>query len=183
MIILAKFLRIVVTALVLISLAGCSTSPKDYKSTLPRFDIEEFFTGELKGWGLVTDYKGKVTRRFTVDMNASWEGNRGELYELFKYQNGETQERTWYLEKRENNINVGTASDVVGEAVGEQSGFAFKWKYKLLIDTQDGQTAVNLDDWLYQINSDALISQAKIRKFGFPVGEVIVFILKQDLAS
>ena len=172
--------------MVLVSLVlftGCSTTTNDYKNSEPQFDLKTFFSGELKGWGIVTDYRGKVTRRFTVDMNATWNGERGELYELFKYQNGTTQERTWYLQKRGQQISVGTASDVVGEAVGAQSGFAFNWEYDLLIDTDEKQLQVHLTDWLYQIDSSSLISQAKISKFGIPVGEVIVFILKQESHS
>lgn len=162
------------------SLAGCSTTTEDYADSQPAFDLKEFFDGELKGWGIVTDYRGKVTRRFTVDMNAVWKGDRGELYELFKYQDGTTQERTWYLQQRDNQINVGTASDVVGEAIGKENGFAFSWEYDLLIDTGDKNIQVHLNDWLYQIDSDSVLSQGKIKKFGLPVGEVIVFILKQE---
>lgn len=175
-----KFLYILVTTVVLISLNGCGTTPSDYSNTTPEFDLKDFFNGDLKGWGLVSDYRGKVIQRFTVDMEGRWDGNKGELYELFSYQNGDTQERTWFLEKKENGINIGTASDVIGEAAGQQHGFAFYWKYDLLIDTESTRLKVQLQDWLYQIDQDSVISKAKIKKFGVSVGEVIVFILKEE---
>jgi len=127
----------------------------------------------------VKDYRGKVTKRFTVDMKGSWQGDKGELYELFKYQDGTEQVRIWYLEKSENGINIGKADDVVGQASGKQEGFAFNWDYELLIPSADKQLKVHLHDWLYLIDDDALINEAKIKKFGLQVGEVIVFILKQ----
>ena len=161
-------------------IVGCAANLPDYQNSQPEFDLKEFFTGDLKGWGLVSDYRGKVTRRFTVDMVGRWEGNRGELYELFTYQDGSSQERTWFLEQRDNGTSIGTAADVVGDAVGDANGFAFYWEYDLLIDTDEKQLKVRLTDWLYQIDSDALISQGKVSKFGLPVGEVIVFILKQE---
>ncbi len=175
-----KVLYILISVIVLTTLTGCGTTPSDYANTQPAFDLKKFFSGNLKGWGLVSDYRGKVIQRFTVDMEGRWNDNKGELYELFSYQNGDTQERTWFLEKKENGVNFGTASDVVGEAVGQQEGFAFYWKYDLIINTEKRELKVHLQDWLYQIDQDSVISKAKIKKFGIPVGEVIVFILKEE---
>lgn len=178
--IIKKRLKISVALILIFVLFGCSTTPDDYKDTQPEFDLKEFFTGDLKGWGLIKNYNGKVTKRFTVDMTGTWENNKGVLYELFKYQDGSTQERTWYLNKEGNNINTGTASDVVGTAKGTQEGFAFNWTYDLLFESDEKQIQVHLKDWLYQVDENALISEATIKKFGINVGEVIVFILKQD---
>jgi hypothetical protein len=161
-------------------LNGCGTTPLDYQDTNPKFDLKEFFNGELKGWGVVKNYKGKVTKRFSVDMKGTWKNNEGVLYELFRFQDGTIQERTWYLTKHDNDINTGTASDVIGEASGIQKGFAFNWNYDLLFDSDGNQIKVHLQDWLYQIEDNALISQATIKKFGINVGEVVVFILKKD---
>jgi hypothetical protein len=170
-----------VSFLVITFLLGCSsTTTSDYQDTHPKLDLKDYFTGELKGWGLVKNYQGKVTKRFSVDMTGTWEDNKGILYELFTYQDGSTQERTWHLTKQENNINTGTASDVVGEASGTQQGFAFNWNYDLLFESNGRQIQVHLQDWLYQVDTNAVISEAKIKKFGVTVGEVIVFILKQD---
>lgn len=178
----AKIKALIFTTFLLL-LYGCGTTPVDYKNTSPEFDLKDFFTGELKGWGYVKNYQGKVTKRFVVDLTGTWENNKGVLYELFTYQDGSTQERTWYLTKQENNINTGTASDVVGEAKGTQEGFAFKWNYDLLFESEGKQIQVHLQDWIYQIDENAVISQAAIKKFGIKVGEVIVFILKEEKNS
>jgi len=169
-----------ISFLLIALLTSCSTTTLDYQGTQPEFDLKEYFTGELKGWGLIKNYQGKVTKRFSVDMTGTWENNKGVLYELFTYQDGTTQERTWYLTKQANNINTGTASDVIGEASGTQQGFAFNWNYDLLFESDGNQIQVHLEDWLYQVDDNAVISEAKIKKFGVNVGEVIVFILKQD---
>ena len=167
----------------LLFLHGCGTAPIDYKNTSPEFDLKDFFTGELKGWGYIKNYQGKVTKRFVVDLTGTWKDNNGVLYELFTYQDGSTQERTWYLTKQKNNINTGTASDVIGTARGNQEGFAFKWNYDLLIESEGKQIKVHLQDWIYQIDDDSVISQAKIKKFGLNVGEVVVFILKEGAST
>lgn len=162
------------------ALSACSATLKDYQSTGPEFDLQKFFTGELKGWGLVKDWRGKVTQRFSVELDGNWQQNKGTLYELFKYADGRTQERIWQLETVEGGTSIGTANDVIGFAKGRQSGFAFNWSYQLLIDTTDGPIEVSLNDWIYQIDNNALVSEAQIKKFGINVGEVLVFIVKQD---
>ena len=166
--------------LLLLALTSCSTSVKDYQNTSPEFDLENYFTGDLKGWGLVKNWKGEVTERFSVTLNGSWEQNKGRLYELFTYADGRTQERIWRLEKLADGVSIGRADDVIGIAQGTQSGFAFNWSYELQIETKDGPINVTLNDWLYQIDNEALVSEAQIKKFGLNVGEVLVFIIKQD---
>ena len=162
------------------SMVGCSASLQDYENTSPEFDLKEFFTGDLEGWGLVKNWKGEVVERFSVDLNGSWNDDKGNLYELFTYSDGRTQERTWILEKHDDGTSIGTAEDVIGSAVGENSGFAFNWSYRLMINTKDNQIEVTLNDWLYQINNEALFSEAQIKKFGVSVGEVLVFIVKKE---
>ncbi len=179
----SKLTILFIYTLFLSLLTGCGTTPSDYKNTTPEFDLKTFFNGDLKGWGLIKNYQGKVTQRFAVDMNGTWSGDKGVLYELFTYADGRTQERTWYLSKLENNINTGTASDVVGKATGTQEGFAFNWNYDLLFESEGKQIQVHLQDWIYQIDENAVISQAAVKKFGLNVGEVIVFILKEEGSS
>jgi hypothetical protein len=166
--------------LVAFSLLACSSSIKDYQNSEPEFDLKTFFTGELVGWGLIKNYEDKVTKRFTVEMTGTWQNNKGKLYELFTYADGTLQERTWYLTTHADGLSSGTASDVLGAAAGEQRGFAFNWNYDLLFESDNQEIQVHLNDWIYQIDKNAVISQATIKKFGLEVGEVIVFILKQD---
>ena len=167
----------------LIALAACSTSIEEYEATEPSFDIQTFFNGDLKGWGLVKDYRNKVNRRFTIDMKGQWTEDTGTLYELFKYTDGTLQERTWTLTTHSDGSISGIADDVTGRALGQVKGFSFYWDYELTIQANNEDLQVHLQDWIYQIDRNAIINQAKIKKFGIPVGEVIVFILKQDTNS
>ena len=146
-------------ALVLLPLLwSCSTTLDDYSDTEPAFSLKEYFTGNLQAWGYVRDYKGKVIQRFSVDMKGSWQGNQGELYELFTYSDGRTQERIWKLEVMEDGTSKGTANDVIGTA----------------------QMNVKLNDWLYQIDNRVVASQSDIKKFGVKVGEVVLFMIKSQ---
>ena len=171
---------LILLSIFIFALSSCSSSLKDYQNTTPEFDLKNYFTGDLKGWGLVKNWRGQVTQRFSVVMNGEWNDNKGRLYELFTYSDGKTQERIWHLEKQQQGISIGHANDVIGTAQGMQSGFAFNWSYQLEVETKDGPINVNLNDWLYQIDDDALVSEAQIQKFGINVGEVLVFIVKQE---
>ena len=70
----------------LFMLNGCAENNLDYyKNTMPRADIKEYFNGPVKAWGIVQDWKGRVVRRFDVNMVGKWDGDIGTLTENFDY--------------------------------------------------------------------------------------------------
>ncbi len=160
-------------------LTGCSQTADDYANTEPQIDVQQFFNGSLKAYGLVKDYSGKVTERFQVDMNGRWTPDaKGTLVEHFEYADGRKEQRTWYLQKSGDHY-IGTASDIDGEALGYQKGFALNWHYSMNLKLKDGSTVhVKFNDWMYLLDEHRLINQAEITKFGFKVGEVVLYIEK-----
>ena len=163
----------------LLLLSACSSSIDDYKGTEPYFDFKTFFSGELVAYGVVQDYSGMVTRRFKVDMQASWQGNQGTIDEQFYYQDGETDERVWNITLGENGTLTGTANDVVGVAEGVTRGSAFNWKYTLEIPYDGDTMEVDLDDWMYLVTETRLINRTSIDKLGLEVGEITLIIEKR----
>jgi hypothetical protein len=163
-----------------IFLVACSSPDiNDYTNTTPTLKLEEFFDGKLSAHGIVLDRNGALTRRFSVDLVGSWQGNQGKLDEWFVYDDGEKQTRTWYIENLGNGNYKGTANDVVGTAMGTAKGSALYWRYQLVIDYQGEPLEVTLDDWMFLINEKRLINRTDIIKFGFKVGEVILTIEKE----
>jgi hypothetical protein len=161
----------------LLVLAGCGSSLDDYRSQGPSWDLARFFNGKLVAHGLVTDRCGEVTSRFRVEMQGHWQDGKGELFEQFYFDDGRQQTRTWFLSKGADGHWHGTASDVVGEAVGKTQGFAFNWRYQLDLALPDGEVVrVSFDDWMYLLDEDRLINRADISKFGIHLGEVILYI-------
>ena len=90
-------MKLLILMVALLALSACSTQLADYKGSQPEIKLESFFNGNLKAYGLVMDWQGKVIRRFSVDMKASWEKNIGILEEEFYYKDGERQQRIWKL--------------------------------------------------------------------------------------
>jgi hypothetical protein len=167
---------ILVASLVLL---GCSTPMSYYRDTTPAFKMEEFYNGPLTAWGMVQDRSGKVLRRFRVDMTGSWDGDRGKLEETFVYDDGETEQRTWFLQKQADGLYSGSASDVVSPAQGQSAGYALNWHYTLSIDIDGDTWHIDFDDWMYLMDEKRLINRAEMRKWGFRVGEVTLWIEKQ----
>ncbi len=158
-----KLKALFIFAMVLL-ITSCSAPDVDYyQGTEPKFDFKQFFSGELKAYGVVQDHKGELTRKLVVDMQASWNGNQGVIDEQFVYDDGSI---------------TGTASDVIGEAKGESNGSVFHWTYSVELPYDGSTLVVNFDDWMYLVTESRLINRTAIDKFGFEVGEVTLVIEK-----
>jgi hypothetical protein len=168
-----------VYALLALLTAGCSSLHlSDYANEKPRFDMQAYFNGRVVAYGIVQDRSGKVIRRMTVEMQCSWQGDTGTLDEQFTYADGKTERRVWTIKKQQDRY-IGTAADVVGEAVGAAAGNALNWKYVLALPVGDKVYNVNFDDWMWQLNDSVLMNRAVFSKFGFKLGEVLITFSKQ----
>ena len=160
-------------------LSGCaSVTPLAYRGQTPTLDLKQYFNGRLTAVGIVFDRSGKMTRRFHVTIDASWKGNVGTLDEHFVYHDGAKQERIWTLrelpEKDGEKRYVGTAGDVIGEAIGRAAGNALNWHYTLALPVDGTIYHVQLDDWMYLMDDHVLLNHSVITKFGFKVGSVFL---------
>jgi len=152
--------------------------PKDYQNTEPKIKIEEYFLGNVKAWGILQSRSGKVKRKFTAEMKGSFDGENLILNENFSWHDGEKQTRLWTIKKIDEHNYEGKADDVVGIAKGVSYGSAFKFEYNLLIPFKDKKIKVKFDDWIFKQDDTVAINRAIITKFGFKVGELTVFFLK-----
>ncbi|MBQ4833419.1 DUF3833 domain-containing protein [Pseudoalteromonas sp. MMG010] len=160
-------------------LSSCSSADVSaYKETTPDFNFKRFFSGKLKAYGVVQDYSGDLVRKLVVDMDASWQGNKGTIKEDFIYDDGETQQRTWYITINDDNTITGTADDVIGTARGQSSGGVFHWQYDVELAYDDSMVEVHFDDWMYLISDDRLINRTSINKLGLQVAELTLSIEK-----
>ena len=168
----------------LLALAGCA-GPKveDYAAEQPVLDLRQYFNGTLDAYGLFTDRSGKVIKRFTVVMNCQWSGPPGQevgtLDEQFTYSDGTKQRRVWTLKRQSDGRYVGTASDVAGEAVGQEKGNAFRWNYTLKQPIDGRVIEVQFDDWMYLMNDKVMLNKAQMSKFGIKLGEVTLSFVKR----
>ena len=104
-------------------LAACSDGLEAYRNNQPKLDIRQFYNGDLEAWGTVEDWKGEVTKRYTMQLHGSWQGREAQLHEIFHFDDGKTTERTWQLHVADDGEHfTGTTSDVIGTMRGRQIG-------------------------------------------------------------
>jgi len=161
-------------------LPGCaSIDPADYAAQKPELSLERFFDGTIDGWGMFQDRSGKVQRRFTVVIRASWSGDTGTLDEDFVWSDGERQKRIWTLRKVGPGRYVGTADDVVGQAQGSVAGNALHWRYAMTIPVDGRSWEFEFDDWMFLVDERVMLNRAVMRKFGIRLGEVTLSMAKR----
>ncbi|MEO7254537.1 MAG: DUF3833 domain-containing protein [Casimicrobium sp.] len=171
--------RLFFLALTALFISGCaSVQVADYAKERPKFDLHEYFNGRVIAHGIVQDRSGKVVRRMTVDMACTWVGDTGTLNEDFTYSDGKKERRIWTI-KKQGDRYIGTAADVVGEAIGEAAGNALNWKYVLALPVDDKIYNVDFDDWMWQLDDKVMMNRAEFSKFGFKLGEVLITFYKQ----
>jgi len=171
--------RTLLGAGVAMALTGCaSPEVQDYAKEEPRLDLRQFFSGPLSAKGMFTDRSGRVVKRFTVKMTASWDGNVGVLDEHFRYSDGTTQRRVWRLRALGEGRFSGTANDVVGEAAGASAGNALRWNYTLALPVDGRVWNVALDDWIFLIDDKTIVNRSAMSKFGLHLGDVTLVITR-----
>lgn len=160
-------MKLVFLLIATLGLFSCSNQNlDDYDALSPELDVKTFFNGKLQAKGIVLDRTGTVTRRFSVDMLGTWQGNVGKLEEWFVFDDGERSQRTWIITQLQDGLYTGTADDIEGVAQGESAGFALHWDYELNLVVDDSEYLVRFDDWLYQIDEKVVINRSYIKKWG-----------------
>ena len=173
-------MKYITTLLVLIYLTGCSAvNMKQYSANSPQLDLFNYFIGETKGYGIVQNRKGTLTRQFTVEITGTIQSNGSlKLYEEFDWSDGEKSTRTWIISKNGEHLYSGTAEDVASPAEGIVYGNVLNWQYLLNLKVDASTWKIKFDDWMFLVTDQVLINKAKMSKFGLTVGEVTIVFQK-----
>jgi hypothetical protein len=174
-----KFINVILVIIVGYLLSSCSVKLSDYEQTKKPFDLKEYFSGKVIAWGIIQDYSNQVKRRFCVELNGTWAGDKGELAEVFYFDDGEVSYRNWQLLKQTNGSYTGTAEDVVGTAIGQHQGFAFQFQYELSLKLDDEIYQVSMDDWMYKLDEYRVMNKTSMSKLGVEVADITLFFDKE----
>lgn len=151
-----------------------SSSPKIYQNSAIKFDIRNYFRGNLEAFGTLQDYRGRVIKTFTVKMTGSWQGNEGVLKEDFVFSDQKTDHRQWQITMLDDNNFTAKAGDVVGIAKGQQYGNAMRMQYTLTIPVDNKKYNFTINDWMYLVDEDSLVNISSISKFGIKVATLTI---------
>jgi hypothetical protein len=174
-----KYMRSFAFVITCFFISSCSVELEDYKVEEKPFDVKSYFQGRVVAWGVIQDYSNEVKRRFCVEIDGSWENEKGILAEKFYFNDGEISYRNWQLTKLADGSYLGTAEDVVGTAIGKHQGFAFQFQYELSLDIDGDITQVTMDDWMFQLDENKVLNKTSMSKFGIKVAEVTLFFDKK----
>lgn len=158
-----------------------SQSPEHYADGRSgQFDIRHHLNGPIACEGVIYGPLGRVSSRFEAEFDASWEGNTGVMREVFRYDDGSTQERAWNLQIGNDGRIKALAEDVVGDGSGWQSGDSVQLKYKLRLPAASGGHVLDVVDWMYLSPNGTIINRSQFRKFGIKVAELVATMRPQE---
>ncbi len=150
-----------------------SQKPEDFAGTGPEFELREHLKGPILCEGVIYGPTGKVSSRFTADMNAKWDGNQGVMSEEFVYDNGTVQNREWRLTLGNDGSIKAEADDVVGTGTGQQTGSGVQLQYKIKLPEASGGHVLDAVDWMYLVDNGTIMNRSQFRKYGIKVAELV----------
>ena len=139
------------------------------------FAFERYFLGRTRGHGILQDRRGGVRRRFTVDMDGVRAADGAlRLSERLLFDDGEQLDREWTVRAGGDGHFCAWAEDVQGPASGETRGGTVRWRYVLRIALGGRQWHVDMDDWMYALPDDVVLSRTRLSKWGVTLASMTV---------
>ena len=145
--------------------------------------LEDYFTGRTRAWGMFEDRFGTLRRQFEVEAEGTWDGQTLTLVEDFDYKDGETERRTWRIEKIGESSYRSQADGMIGQAEGRVSDNTLGWHYTFSLALGDKTWRVRLDDWIVRLSDDVLVYRSKVSKFGIRLGQVTMIFLRHPVSA
>jgi hypothetical protein len=156
-------------------------NPDDYSDGFPAFDLREHLNGRMLCEGAIFGPLGRVTSTFTATFDVRWEGDTGVMTEVFRYNNGSTQEREWVIHLGENGHFTTVATDVPKGGTGVQTGMAVHMRYAIRLPRENGGHTLNTIDWMYLTPDGTILNRSQFRKYGFKVAELVATIRPREM--
>ena len=157
-------------------------SADDYADEYPQFDMREHLNGPMTCDGVIFGPMGRVTSSFEADFDISWDGNTCTMKEVFRYNDGSTQNREWRIELGGGGNFEAFADDVPGKAQGEIAGNAVLFNYAIKLPADAGGYTLRAFDCMYLTKNGTVVNRSQFQKFGFRVAELVATIRKKETA-
>ncbi len=148
--------------------------PQDFSRSPTHFELDRYFVGHARSWGVFENTDGQPSRSFVCDSYGKPD-EKGDviLHQHFQFSDGKTQIRDWRIHRNDSTHWEATANDMVGIAHGEGHGSAFYWEYTIRLNSGNPLSTVHIRQWIYQPEgTDTLMTRLVITKLGLPVSEV-----------
>ena len=147
------------------------------------FDLLSWLEGRTHASGVFEDRKGRVRRRFTVELTGTPETNSLRLHERFVFDDGEHQERTWLLTRGADGSFTGRAGDSVSDAQGRFAEGVAYLASELKLQVGKRSIAMRFDDAFYPSGPGLVINRSTMSKWGIRLGQILIQFRKDDQRS
>lgn len=155
-------------------------SPEDYEDDYPSFEIKKHLNGKMVCEGAIFGPLGRVTSTFVADFDITWDGDRGVMDEVFRYNDGSTQNRQWIIHAGSEDHFTTEAEDVPKGGRGRLAGPAVQMRYAIRLPEDAGGHLLDTVDWMYLTPDGTIVNRSQFRKFGFKVAELVATIRPKE---
>jgi hypothetical protein len=147
---------------------------QDFATSSTRFELDRYFVGHARSWGVFENTSGNPRRSFICDSYGKRDAKGMVLlHQEFKFSDGKTQTRDWQIHRIDATHWQATANDMVGTTRGEGIGNAFYWEYAISLNLKNPLATVRVRQWMYLAEgTDTLMTRLVISKLGIKVSEV-----------
>ena len=147
-------------------------------SSMPTFNMAEYFEGRTRAWGLFETVTGRVKKSFVADIEGRWDGGDFLMEEDFTFSDGEKETRTWRLKFNADGSFRASCADTPTPGKGVIKDMRGDLKYAMALNVGGRKVMLSFTDLFYQIDQHTVINRAKVKKFGIPVGQVLISFRK-----
>ena len=167
-----------VAALALLSSCSTTQGPERYADREPVFDPATFFAGRTFASGVFETRSGNPKRRFTQVIDGRMEGETLVIDQVFTYEDGEVEPRTWRLSKIDDRTYSATSDAAAGPGTGRVYGDVFLWEWTYMASPGNPLANVNVKQWMYLQDERHAMNRAIVTKLGIQVAQVTEYFSK-----
>jgi len=146
--------------------------------SMPTFNMADYFEGRTRAWGMFETITGKVKKSFVADIEGRWDGNDFLLEEDFTFSDGEKETRIWRLKFNDDGSFLASCADTPTPGKGVMTAMRGDLAYSMAMKVGGKKMMLSFSDLFYQIDQHTVLNRAKVKKFGIPVGQVLISFCK-----
>ena len=143
-----------------------------YAAREPVFDPMRFFAGQTIAHGVFETRAGGPKRRFTQRIEGHMDGATLVIDQLFTYEDGETEPRTWRLRQIDATTYEAISDAAAGPGTGRVYGDLFLWEWTYAASPGNPLANLSVRQWMYLHDESHATNRAIVTKFGVQVAQV-----------
>jgi len=142
------------------------------------FNMADYFEGRTRAWGMFESITGKIKQSFVANIEGRWVGDEFVLEEDFTFSNGEKEARVWRLRFNDDGSFLASCADTPTPGIGTMSAMRGDLAYSMNLKVGRKKMMLSFCDLFYQIDETTVLNRARVKKFGIPVGQVLIAFRK-----